>query len=284
MAQQLTVVLIVDVPAALDAGTLDGNIYLVDDLKTQGSENEGTGKLISAVNGSHWFNYQQASAQLINWLPYSITCLSPNLPRFYAEDRLAQAQQRVLQMFRPAALLKANATSGEADAPVLQAAAQAVSAVSAVFNQQGQTVANNVALMDVRGNFLSADNVAPLLLQAGSSVQQEEQPVRLEDLSYLAPQIYNITGEAVDKGVIYPAQYGSPSPVKGGWYWCASVNTAITGIYTYTLHITLYKPEITPEGVVWLPVDFTYDARINVTSGAMQNGFTNAGVGFLPIL
>ena len=43
MSQELTIIVLVDVQAALDANTLEGNIYLIDNLKDEGSTGEGTG-------------------------------------------------------------------------------------------------------------------------------------------------------------------------------------------------------------------------------------------------
>ncbi|RXK85974.1 hypothetical protein [Filimonas effusa] len=279
MAQEITIIMLIDIPAAIQQGTLDGNIYMVDNLKTEGSENEATGKLISAVNGTYWATGAQASEQLINWLPYSVSCLSPNLPRFYAQDRLEKTNDRLLGLLR--------SSSGQNQTMLLQDAVAAapltVPALSTVADKQGAPITNELPLMDVRGKFLTVNEVEPVLLKF-SSDENGNEAVDISSLSYLAPQIYNITGEAVDKGVIYPAQYGSPAPIKGGWYWCASVNTYMIGTYSYTMHITLYKPEVNGTNVVWTPVNFTYDARIKVTSDVMRNGFTGAGLGMLPIV
>jgi len=282
MAQEITIIMLVDIPAALDAGTLEGNIYLVDNLKTEGSENEGTGKLVSAVNGTHWFDGSQASEQLINWLPYSITSLSPQLPRFYADDRLDKLKNDLVRSLQQGGsggafhlLQSGSAYFTPPVAPVL----------SAMADNRGRKIADDLPLMDLRGNFIAANTAKPVLMTADAGDEaQAGGGSDISYISYLTPQIYNITGEAVDKGVIYPAQYGTPAPIKGGWYWCASVNTYMTGIYTYTLHITLYKPELHGTAVVWQPVHFTYDAKIKVTSGAMRNGFTNAGLGALPVM
>ncbi|GGH67272.1 hypothetical protein HNQ91_001690 [Filimonas zeae] len=290
MAQEVTVIMLVDVPAALEANTLEGNLYLVDNLLTEGSENEGTGKLISAVNGTHWFDGSQASEQLINWLPYSITSLSPQLPRFYADDRLDDFKDRAINSLlnRPGTknfAAVADMEGGVAIDPFPEP--QDVPVLTSVADTHGRRIVDDVPLMDLRGNFISFDDAVPMVkaVAPGEDAQVPGGPSPdISYISYLTPQITNITGEAVDKGVIYPAQYGTPAPIKGGWYWCASVNTYMTGVYSYTLHITLYQPERHGNEVIWKPVYFTQDASIKVTSGTMRNGFTNGGLGLLPVL
>lgn len=290
MAQEVTVIMLVDVPAALKANTLEGNLYLVDNLVTEGSENEGTGNLISAVNGTHWFDGSQASEQLVNWLPYSITSLSPQLPRFYADDRLDQVKEELIASLRNgpgpvtmAALDTDTALGGDSFA----VAPPAAPVLSTVADTHGRRIADDVPLMDLRGNFVSFHDVAPKLMAFAADGEAQDMDGASSDMSYisyLTPQITNITGEAVDKGVIYPAQYGTPAPIKGGWYWCASVNTYMTGVYSYTMHITLYQPERQGYEIIWKPVYFTQEAKIKVTSGTMRNGFTNGGLGLLPVL
>jgi len=49
-ALQLRIIVVVDVVAALAAGTLDGAVWLVDSNKTAGSTNEGTRQLKTAVS------------------------------------------------------------------------------------------------------------------------------------------------------------------------------------------------------------------------------------------
>lgn len=99
-------------------------------------------------------------------------------------------------------------------------------------------------------------------------------------ISLLPPEISNITGEAIEKKVLYTAQYGTPLSEKDGWYWSATVDTNITGIYSYTMYITLYKKE---SDNTWTPVVMTHTAQIRVTNEPQINGFTNAGIGYLPI-
>lgn len=100
-----------------------------------------------------------------------------------------------------------------------------------------------------------------------------------EENDCLIPNLVNITGEAVDRGILYPARYGTPVPVDEGWYWSASVNTYTPGTYGYTMHIDFYKSG----GKERVPVRMEHEAFINISNAPQQNGFTSAGLGLLPI-
>jgi hypothetical protein len=94
--------------------------------------------------------------------------------------------------------------------------------------------------------------------------------------TYPPPIIVNITGEAVDKRVIFPAQYGSPSLFGPGLYWSATVNTNLTGLFSYTMHVRLSQPGDDLNGTndaQTKSVVMTYDSQINVTSQPTTNGF-----------
>jgi len=93
------------------------------------------------------------------------------------------------------------------------------------------------------------------------------------------PYIADITGEAVDSGVMFPAQYGTPVPVHGGWYWSASVSTYRPGVYRYVLHIELYRND----GNGLKVLEMTHEAAVRIVNAPQRNGFTGAGVGFLPV-
>ncbi|NEQ79028.1 MAG: hypothetical protein F6K26_01810 [Moorea sp. SIO2I5] len=105
----------------------------------------------------------------------------------------------------------------------------------------------------------------------------------IPEFNFLSPIITDITGEAVDKNIIYPAAYGSPDMVTDGWYWSASVNTYTPGTYSYTMHIQLYKLSREGKEYTYIPVDFTHNAYIKISNDPKVNGFTNAGIGYLPI-
>ncbi|NEQ79027.1 MAG: hypothetical protein F6K26_01805 [Moorea sp. SIO2I5] len=56
MSQQLGIVLLIDVAAAIKANTLQGNTYMFDNMKLQGSQGLGTETLVSAIHGTSYFD------------------------------------------------------------------------------------------------------------------------------------------------------------------------------------------------------------------------------------
>jgi hypothetical protein len=103
-------------------------------------------------------------------------------------------------------------------------------------------------------------------------------------LSQHPPILSDITGEAVEAGILYPAQYGTPIPINDGWYWSATASTHNPGVYAYTMHFRLYRLCWSDGEPIWEPRDMTYDAKLRVSRAGMVNGFTGGAVGYLPIL
>jgi hypothetical protein len=91
MSQQLGIILLIDVVAAIEANTLEGNTYLFDNMKLQGSEGLGTGKLISAINGTSYCDGSQANEQL-----YPLPC-----PRAFYQTSRKIAILRYLKRYKP---------------------------------------------------------------------------------------------------------------------------------------------------------------------------------------
>jgi len=121
-------------------------------------------------------------------------------------------------------------------------------------------------------------------------VRQTGQRLSLEsrddagDAVQVPPLITNITGEAVEQGIIFPAQYGSPDLVNGGWYWSATVATHAPRVWSYTLHILLQRPAAGGDGRVrWERLELTCNGSLDISTAAMRNGFTRGAIGFLPI-
>ena len=265
--QEITVVVIVDTQAAVEQNSLDGNIYLIDNLRTEGSVGEGTQNLISAVNGAHWIDRSQSGEYIFNWLPYAISGISPSLPKLYQQNRTKVHNKEKLVALKNVVAGKAkDKTKG------LSAIADTIGINSINKNTAVGGKGDELKLLDYNGNVLSYSNHDDL-----SNV--------LKDLTDQTPQITDITGDAIDKGVIFPAQYGTPTQIKDGWYWSASTDSSKIGEHSYTLHITLHKPTIISETeVVWEPMYFTHEAFIKVKTDPMVNGFTNAECADLPIL
>jgi len=262
MTQQLAIIVLIDVAAALKARTLKDNTYLFDNMKLQGSENEGTGDLVTAINGSYWFDGSQAEEQVMNWLPYALGAIPPTVPRSFYSDRTRDSDQEAL-----AALTKIAATPGTNIVAELDRIKQRLGTRASVKSvHRAGHVRPGHKILDLRGEIVPSDS-------------RDDIP----ELSNAAPVITGITGEAVDKQIIYPAQYGSPDLVTDGWYWSASVDTSRPGIYVYTMEIHLREPVWKHGGWLWEPVRMTFTSKIKVTSLPKRNGFTQADVGLLPL-
>jgi hypothetical protein len=98
-----------------------------------------------------------------------------------------------------------------------------------------------------------------------------------------APVLVDITGEAVDLKIIYPALYGSPDRSTEGWYWSATVDTSRPGTYAYTMTVELRELTHIDGSWHWTPHRMTFDASIRITAKPCLNGFTGAGIGVLPL-
>lgn len=124
--------------------------------------------------------------------------------------------------------------------------------------------------------------LAPLLLDHFGEVIPQGAKIDPAAVPHPAPIITGISGEAVEEGIIFPAQYGSPDLVSGGWYWSATVATSRPRVWPYTLHIEVHR--VIPDfDTGWEPVPLTLHALLNVTSQPLRNGFTGGGTGLLPI-
>lgn len=257
MAQQLAIIVLVDVARALHNGTLTDNVYLIDNMKPYGSQGEGTGALVTAINGTYWSDGSQGTEQVLNWLPYSIGSTSPTLPRSYHATRSRQSDQHALSALADAAD-RATADTGAA----LEHIRASVGA-KAAHRRRAHHLAEH-KILDLTGN----------VIPAGADPS---------GYSFPAPEITDITGEAVDEKIIYPAQYGSPDMVSDGWYWSATVDTSRPGTYPYTMHVRLHRLDTQDGEPVWEPVDFTCDSSLFVTAAPKRNAFTGAGAGPLPL-
>jgi len=265
MAQQITVYVLIDSVAAFEANRLEGNIYLMDNLRTEGSKNQGTGQLVTAINGTAWSNGTQANEPLLNWLVAGLSSLPVTLPRNYQLDRSRESERVALDAMRlDARALKSDPGAENVRDGLIRAAA-ALGVHPRFENEHGELERHALQLLDLRGE------VVP------------EADLEADDIHQLPPIITDITGEAVDEGILYPAQYGTPVPINAGWYWSATASTQRPGVYSYTMHIKVYKLIFAGGQPIWQDKDMTYDSQIQVRSRQMVNGFTGGGTGLLPI-
>ena len=277
MSQQLGIIIMVDVEAAVNADTLKGNTYMFDNMKLQGSEGQGTDALISAINGSHWFDGSQANEQVLNWLPYGVGSLPPTIPKSFLTDKAKNSDLKVLaDLDELLSRIEGVDQYQFNNVNDVLAELKKISSLKGIKThvkskrQKNRRKSNRHSaqqkIMDVTGNLVTADEG------------------EIPEINSLNPIITDITGEAVDKNIIYPAAYGSPDMVTDGWYWAASVDTSRPGIYSYTMDIQLFKLERLDGKCTWVPVTMQIDAYLKISNDPKINGFTNAGMGMLPIM
>ncbi|MCF2530227.1 hypothetical protein [Yinghuangia soli] len=259
MPQQLAIIVLVDVGNAIADGTLDGNTYLFDNMKLHGSDGQGTGGLVTAINGAYWADGSQASEQVLNWLPYSLGSIPPTVPRGYQSDRARQTDREALAELDA---LAARPAAGADTAGRLDKIRKSVGTrIKTTRRTSGRL--SNEKVLDVTGEVVGD-------LGTGS-------------YSYPGPIITDIYGEAVDEKIMYPAEYGSPDMVTDGWYWSATVDTSRPGSYAYTMRIQLHKLVVQDGQALWHPVNLTCTSSLRITSEPKRNAFTKAGMGYLPV-
>jgi hypothetical protein len=259
VAQQLAIIVLVDIANALKDRALKGNVYLFDNMKFMGSAGEGTADLVTAVQGSYWNDGSQGTEEVLNWLPASLGSLPPTVPRNY---RAARAEETDRQALAELEAVLDNARTTGADASAEVARIQRIVG-RRVKGTQASRISSHHKLLDVTGHVATSDTI--------------------DAHAYPDPIITNITGAAVDEKIIYPAEYGSPDMVSDGWYWSATIDTSRPGSYAYTIHIQLHELAERNGEHVWEPVDLTWPSRLRITTDPKRNAFTKAGIGLLPI-
>ncbi|MER5884076.1 hypothetical protein ABT160_09625 [Streptomyces sp. NPDC001941] len=259
MAQQLAIIVLVDVGSAIEQNTLQGNTYLFDNMKLHGSEGQGTGELVTAIHGGTWFDGSQAIEQVLNWLPYSLGSIPPTVPRSYEANRARQSDAQALAEL-DALTAKPGVPGADPAAELAQIRKVAGTRVKTTRRTRGRLSGQKV--LDVTGQVVT-DGTA--------------------GYSYPGPVITDVYGEAVDEKIMYPAEYGSPDMVTDGWYWSATVDTSRPGTYSYTMRIQLHKLVEQGSEVLWEPVNLTCESKLWITSEPKRNGFTGAGMADLSI-
>ena len=112
-------------------------------------------------------------------------------------------------------------------------------------------------------------------------------PMSIEEIlagGHISPTLVDITGQAVDDAVIFPAQYGSPDIRTEGWYWSATVDTNKVGLHRCDLHFVMHRPRLEGSTVVWDPETHILEMELDVSFITQMNGFTGAGIGCLPLV
>jgi hypothetical protein len=270
MSQQFGIVIMVDVKAALKTMCLKDHIYLIDNMRDFGSKNEGTNALISQINATYWQNGKQAGEAVMNWLALDIN----DLPRTVQKTShyKNKSTENLLKKFLSSKGKKVSNSTKNA-ATNLQ---EIETYLKEIENRTRRLSVNPESDVKIKSDW-------PLMNTKGQLIENSEYDEA--KIINLPPIVTNITGEAVDKKIIFPGQYGSPMFSSNGWYWCASINTATAGKYKYKVHVTLFEHIRTTrdEPAYWKPVEMTFDSNILISRDAMKNGFTGAGDPYLPI-
>ncbi len=275
MSQQLGIIVMIDVEAAIKANTLKGNTYMFDNMKLQGSEGLGTDALVSALNGTHWSDGSQANEQVLNWAPVALGSIPPTLPKTFLAEKSKNSDLKAIEDLKGLAdRIETTERDRFTNVASIIEELKRISTNAGVKtkikskrrNLKRDLGAAGQKIMDVTGELVSASEA------------------KMPEVNQIPPIITDITGEAVDKKVMYVAQYGSPELVTDGWYWCGSVDSSKTGTYAYTMHIQLHQLSFLDGEWTWVPVDMTIDAYIKVADNPKVNGFTGGGVGMLPIM
>lgn len=269
MTQQLGIVVIVDVDAALQAGTLEGCTYFFDNAGPFGTTGIGTDSLVTTIKGTHWADGSQASEQILNFLITGVNSLPITLPKDYVHFRTRQQERQTVAAARR---LAADDAAGN-ESPANFLARLRTPQYSSIRHPSGQQ--SEVVMLDHLGQPVPA------------TFDTSEMPSRRAEagVAQIPPLITGISGEAVEKGIIYPAQYGSPDLVNGGWYWSATVATFSPRVWSYTLHVVVYRlvQDVATQQARWEPVQMSIDAKLNILNRPLRNGFTGGGTGLLPI-
>ena len=101
--------------------------------------------------------------------------------------------------------------------------------------------------------------------------------------AFISPALADVTGPAVDDGVIFPAQYGSPDVLTEGWYWSATVDTRRTGVHRIDLHLDIFRPAVRDRVLDFVPERYVLPTWLDVRAVPAVNGFTGGPLGFLPL-
>lgn len=249
MAQQHGIIVLIDVDNALQDRTLDGNVYWFDNMKFMGSTGEGTASLTTIIPGASFMDGSQATEQVLNWLPAALGAIPPTVPRNYLAEQARQSDRDALA-----------GLTGSDGTDVARLQQQVGRTAGRTRSSRGLTTDK---VLDVTGRPAGDDAAA--------------------SYNYPAPVITDITGEAVEKKIMYPAQYGSPDMVYDGWYWAASVDTSRPGRYPYEMHIQLHELAEHNDELIWESVDLRCRSALEIISDPKRNAFTGSGPGMLPV-
>lgn len=249
---QASIYLMIAVPSALTQRQLEGNAFQLEARIDEGLRAEDVdrgGLRVSAV-GVHRPDGSIADDVTLNWIVGSLHGIPNARPVPITLGSVAQEEMQAL-------LQSVNEMSSMAEIKA---------AIDAYEQQHG--------LVDQDPNDDLPEGFDGL-------------PMSVEEImagGHLTPAIVDITGQAVEDAVIFPAQYGSPDPFTDGWYWSATVDTHKVGRHHFELHVMLHRPRLEGSVIMWDPEIHILGMELDVNHVVQTNGFTGAGLGYLPFV
>lgn len=263
MGQQLAIIVLIDIAGAVEANDLHGHLWFVDNGGWDGSTGEGTSNLVTGLDVT---DAAGAGVPVLNWLPMGIGTVPVTVPQtlfLYDDDRRALAQSPLPAKHPQRFPVRIRNILGDE-----------VNIKHPAHLPHGKVTIDPAMLFSGQGIF---DPGTARFHRTGKS--RVAQPGDQEVVYYPDPMIQRIGGEAVEKQVIFPAQYGSPEFFSDGLYWSASVNPATLGVFHYTMWITLNYSRRDSEGrVTDHSVTLPHDAWIKISTGALRSGFSEINV------
>lgn len=273
MGQQLGIIVLIDIPAAIERNTLDGNIWLVDNGGWDGSTGEGSPHLVSAIDATD--AAIDPGNAILNWLVCGIGTIPIAVPQtFFLEDG-DRASLRALPLTQ---------SSQVEEAPTPDRTTWSARTRSLAGDHVRPERVFAAARSDSPAPLSGPDYVDPGTARFKRTGKSRVAQAGDQTLVYYPdPVILRVHGEALDAGVIYPAQYGSPAMFSAGLYWSASVDPSRLGLYRYTLDIGLYYSRRDARGsTVEESVILSHDAWIKVSTGLPRNGFRAVALDLIP--
>ncbi|MBB4618387.1 hypothetical protein [Sphingomonas abaci] len=261
MGQQLNIIVLIDIAAAIEANALRDHIWLVDNGGWNGSRHEGTPDLVTALDVTDI----GAGPPVLNWLPVGIGAVPVAVPQtFFLADSApgAPGLRSMPGAHGPHFPLRMRNILGDD----IDIARPETGLFHAGPPEPG---------MICSGKGFRDPGTARFHRSGRSRVAE---PGDHELVYHPNPVITRVCGEAMALGVFYPAQYGSPELFSDGLYWSASVDPCRRGLYSYTLWITLSYARRDRHGTVTdHSLTLSHDAYLSLSTGAMRSGFTDMG-------
>jgi len=249
---QASIFLMISVASALSEGRVEGNAFQVQTRIDGGGLAEGSDTKSIRVKavGVHRPDGSIADDVTLNWILGSMM-------------GLANAQPRPIEL-KPAM---------EAE---FQALSESIESATSLEEVHAAVVA-----FEAEHGF---ENDSPV---DGFPQGYDGHPMSVEEVllgGHISPMLIDVTGQAVDDGVIFPAQYGSPDLRTEGWYWSATVDTNKVGLHHCDLHIRIHRPRLEGSTIVWERETHVLVMELEVGQLTQINGFTGGGIGYLPLI